>query len=348
MSGPPAPVDVLVFGAGAIGLYVGGCLALAGQRVHFVARPGVAALLQAEGLRVAALDQAPQQLSSDQFGVSMSAAEAPAARLLLLAVKGAATAHAAAELQAACTPGTPLISLQNGVDNVERIRRAAPDLDALAGMVPFNVVHGSANEVRQTSSGRLAAQQCRVSEEWVSVFTKAGLGLDLYADMRPVQWGKLLLNLNNPLNALAGIALLEELESRAWRRILADLQDEALAAMRAAGIRPARVTPLPSRWLPALLRLPTPLFRLLARRMLSIDPQARSSMYEDRVRGRVTEVDDLCGAVVRLATSHGQCAPRNQALADLVKNAVTGQFYSAEVVARALQGKHAVGATPHS
>ncbi|MGQ0799902.1 MAG: 2-dehydropantoate 2-reductase [Pseudomarimonas sp.] len=336
MNESPAPVDALVFGAGAIGLYVGGSLALAGQSVHFVARPGVAAVLQAEGLRLAALDQPTRLLSSDQFGVSTSAAEAPAARLLVLAVKGAATAHAAAELQAACAPGTPLISLQNGVDNVERIRRAAPDLDAFAGMVPFNVVQPVANEVRQTTSGRLAAQQCRVSEEWAPAFIRAGLGLDLYADMRPVQWGKLLLNLNNPLNALAGIPLLQELESRAWRRILADLQDEALAAMRAAGIRPARVTPLPSRWLPALLRLPTPLFRLLARRMLTIDPSARSSMYEDRVRGRPTEVDDLCGAVVRLAAAHGRDAPRNRALAALVDASTTGKFYAAETVASRL------------
>ncbi len=94
MSGPSAPVDVLVFGAGAIGFYVGGSLALAGRRVHFVARPGVVALMQAEGLRVAALDQPARQLSSDQFGVSLSVAEAPAARLLLLAVKGTATTQA--------------------------------------------------------------------------------------------------------------------------------------------------------------------------------------------------------------------------------------------------------------
>lgn len=340
MSESHPPADVLVFGAGAIGLYVGGCLALAGLRVHFVARPGVAALLQAEGLRVAALDRPTRQLSSDQFGVSTSAADAPAARLLLLAVKGTATAQAAAELQAACAPGKPLVSLQNGVDNVERIRRAAPDLDVFAGMVPFNVVQRVANEVRQTTSGRLAAQRCGTSEEWAPAFIKAGLGLDLYADMRPVQWGKLLLNLNNPLNALAGIPLLEELESRAWRRILADLQDEALVAMQAAAIRPARVTPLPTRWLPTLLRLPTPIFRLLARRMLSIDPLARSSMYEDRVRGRVTEVDDLCGAVVRLALLHGRRAPLNQALAALLENAVAGKFYSAEAVARELGANH--------
>jgi len=336
MSNPHPPVDVLVFGAGAIGLYVGGCLALAGQRVHFVARSGVAALLQAEGLHVAGLDQLSRHLPSHQLSVSSLIAQAPAARLFLLAGKETATTLAAAEMQAACAPAPPRLSLQNGVDNIDRIRRAAPSLDAIAGMVPFNVVQAAANEVRQTTSGRLAAARCATSEAWQPAFAAAGLPLDLHADMLPVQWGKLLLNLNNPLNALAGIPLLEELQDRAWRRILAGLQDEALAALDAADIRPARVTPLPSRWLPTLLRLPTPLFGLLARRMLTIDPSARSSMYEDRLRGRKTEVDDLCGAVVRLAAAHGRSAPRNRALAALVESAIPGQFYGADAVARLL------------
>jgi 2-dehydropantoate 2-reductase len=135
-----------------------------------------------------------------------------------------------------------------------------------------------------------------------------------------VLWGKLLLNLNNPVNALSGRPLRAPLLDRSHRRVLAALQDEALRWLDAAGIAPARLTPLPARRVPALLRLPTPLFRLVAARTLRIDERARSSMADDLRRGRATEVDLLCGEVVRLATSLGGAAPLNARIAALVND----------------------------
>jgi 2-dehydropantoate 2-reductase len=63
-----------------------------------------------------------------------------------------------------------------------------------------------------------------------------------------------------------------------------------------------------------VLRLPTPLFRRIAARMLRIDPQARSSMADDLALGRATEIDALSGEVVRLAASLGVRAPLNEAM----------------------------------
>ncbi len=149
-----------------------------------------------------------------------------------------------------------------------------------------------------------------------------GLALELLADpkdMRALQWGKLLLNLNNPVNALSGLALRAQLLQRGYRRCLAALQQEALDVLAAAGLVPARLTPLPPRGLPGLLRLPTPLFRLLAARMLKIDAQARSSMADDLALGRVTEIDALCGEVLRLAAQLGRSAPLNARMQALVQ-----------------------------
>ena len=100
---------------------------------------------------------------------------------------------------------------------------------------------------------------------------------------------------------------------------MAALIAEALAALHAAGIAPAKLTPLPQAALPAALRLPTPIFRLLAFRMLRIDAKARTSMANDLASGRPTEIDALCGEVVRLARDHGTAAPVNERISELVR-----------------------------
>src|SRR3954470_10265498 len=85
----------------------------------------------------------------------------------------------------------------------------------------------------------------------------------------------------------------------------------ALSLLGAGGQPVARLTPVPPRWIPTLMRLPTPLFRFVAARLLEVDPRARSSMADDFALGRQTEIDALCGEVVRLARSLRREAPLN-------------------------------------
>ena len=154
--------------------------------------------------------------------------------------------------------------------------------------------------------------------------------------MHSVQWGKLLLNLNNPVNVLSDLPLRTQLMDRDYRRVVATLQTEALQALRAADIRPAKVTFAPPLWLPFFLRFPNAIFTRVAARMLRMDAAARSSMWEDFQQGRVTEVDDLCGAVVRLAQARGLQAPANTAMCRLIGNHQAGQSMSDPVLRAAL------------
>jgi len=107
-----------------------------------------------------------------------------------------------------------------------------------------------------------------------SSFVAAGLPLVQRSDLLPVQWAKLLLNLNNSINALSGLPLKEQLSQRDYRRCVSLAQQEALALLERAGIRPARLTPLPTGWIPTLLSSPDWLFARLANRMLAIDPHS--------------------------------------------------------------------------
>ena len=309
----------IILGAGAIGCYVGGRLAAHGQPVCLVGRPRALEPIALNGLKVTDLDGFDRQVPPTALRLAPSLAEAAPGpgSVVLLCVKSGATEAAARELAAACAPGTPVISLQNGVDNVARIAALAPGLNVLAGMVPYNVVLRGAH-VHRATAGHLQLQRDAVTERLAPVFDAAGLAMVLPADIRAVQWGKLLLNLNNPVNALSNLPLREELLDRDCRRVFAALQAEALGVMARAGIVPAKVTAVAPALLPHVLRLPNVLFTRLARRMLQIDAQARSSMWDDLEVGRVREIDAICGAVVRLAGEHGVGAPLNAKMCELL------------------------------
>jgi 2-dehydropantoate 2-reductase len=146
-------------------------------------------------------------------------------------------------------------------------------------------------------------------------------------DMRPtgnitgVQWGKLIVNLNNALSALSGLPLRQQLAQRAWRRLFADQMVEGLAAIKAEGIRPVSATPIPVNWTPHLLRLPDAVFEVMLGRTMKIDPQARSSMWEDLQRRRRTEIDYLQGVITEIADRHGLPAPLSRRIVALIKSA---------------------------
>ncbi len=324
-------IHFIVLGAGAIGCYVGGRLAAAGERVTLVGRPRVIDPIAANGLLLTDLDGFKAQVRPEQISLAPSLATAwkdGVQTVILLCVKGGATQSAAAEIAAVCPAGTTVISLQNGVENLARISRTAPQMQALAGMVPYNVVLPGPGRVHRATAGVLQIARSALTEQILPRMLAAGLPAMLRDDMVAVQWGKLLLNLNNPVNALSDQPLREQLMNRDYRRVLAAMQLEALAALRAAGIVPAKVAAAPPKLLPSILQLPDWLFKRVAAGLLKIDASARSSMWDDLQRGRTTEIDDLCGAVVRLGARHGVPTPCNAAMQALIAAHQPGQRYS--------------------
>ena len=310
---------MLVMGAGSVGGWVGGRLLATGVPVCFVGRPRMLDGWRANGLRLTDREGSDLRIATARLDLHTAVPPGSAPALVLLCVKSAATAQAAQELGERLPAGTPVLSLQNGIGNAALAQAAAPALACVPGMVPFNIAALAPGHLHRGTSGRLAAQRTAATAAWAPVFEAAGLPLDLHQDLAPVQWGKLLLNLNNPVNALSGLPLRAQLLDRGLRRCTAALIEETLGLLDAAGIRPARMAPLPPKWMPRVLRLPTPLFRLVAARMLRIDDKARSSMADDLALGRVPETDALQGEVVRLAASIGRSAPLNARAAELVQ-----------------------------
>jgi 2-dehydropantoate 2-reductase len=96
---------------------------------------------------------------------------------------------------------------------------------------------------------------------------------------------------------------------------------EGLAALRAEGIAPVSSTPVPASWTPHLLRLPDAIFNMVLGRTMKIDPEARSSMWEDLQRGRSTEIDYLQGVIIEIADRHGLHVPLSRRIVALIRNA---------------------------
>src|SRR4029077_4186776 len=171
---------------------------------------------------------------------------------------------------------------------------------------------------RATSGDIVIERDEAATSEKLSV---AGLKVRATDDIAGVQWGKLLFNLNNALNALADLPLRVQLSQRAWRRLYADQVAEALAAIRAEGIKPVSAAPLPVSFMPPLLRLPDALFQIVLGRTMKIDPEARSSMWEDLQRGRRTEIDYLQGVITEIADRYGLDVPLSRRVVELIRRA---------------------------
>lgn len=328
----------MIFGAGSIGVYVGGCLLAAGADILLLGRPRMAERIRRDGLLLTDLHCRRQQLDGGSVPFATDPAALRDAGLILLCVKSADSAGAAADIARFAPPAAPVLSLQNGVGNVDALRAALPGRTVLGGTVVFNVAQMEGGRFHCGTEGGLMTESSSALSPWLPAFAAAGLPLDQRDDFIQVQWGKLLLNLNNAVNAVAGLPLKAQLSQRAYRRCLALLIAEALRVLDAAGIEPAKVAKVSPRLLPTLLRLPDWLFTRIAAAMLRIDADARSSMWEDLQAGRQTEIDYLNGAVVRLGNEFAVPTPANQAVVNLVRRAEQGggRALGGEAMLRAL------------
>jgi 2-dehydropantoate 2-reductase len=307
-----------VAGAGSIGCFVGGMLAAGGRRVALLARPRVIQEIEANGLRPTSFEGLDRQVASNQLTLSEDPQILSDAGVVLVTVKSADTAEIAAIIAKHAPADAVTVSLQNGVGNVPVLRERLPGRRVLAGMVPFNVIAPGQGRFHRATSGDIVIEQDDAGT--AAQLSVPGLPMRSTGNIAGVQWGKLLVNLNNALNALADLPLRRQLAQRSWRMLFADQMAEGLAAIRAEGIKPVSSTPIPAGWMPPLLRLPDAAFAMLGRTM-KIDPEARSSMWEDLQRGRRTEIDYLQGVITEIAGRHGLQVPLSRRIVALIKSA---------------------------
>ena len=203
-----AALRIGVMGAGAIGCYVGGCLAADGADVVFVGRERTKKELEQSGLVLSDLDGASGRVVPKERVVFATEASALAdCDVVLCCVKSAQTARAAEQLAAVLKPHTIVASLQNGVRNADVLRKSLGENVVLGGIVGFNVVSKGGGTFRRATSGPLVLESPPSTDPrldiLVGLLTSARLAPEVVTDLRPLQWSKLIMNLNNAVGALS-------------------------------------------------------------------------------------------------------------------------------------------------
>jgi 2-dehydropantoate 2-reductase len=198
---------IVVAGAGSIGCFVGAMLAAADRRVSLLARSRVIAEIENNGVRLTSFEGLDRQVAPPKFSLSGDPAILNDAGVVLVTVKSADTAGIG-DLLARHAPSCAIVvSLQNGIGNVAVLRERLPGRRVLAAMVPFNVIALGNGRFHRATSGDIVIE---ADERGIAAqLSVPGLTMRPTDNIVGVQWGKLLINLANALNALSGLPLRE-------------------------------------------------------------------------------------------------------------------------------------------
>jgi 2-dehydropantoate 2-reductase len=331
-------MNFLIYGAGAIGGYVGGMLARGGNTVAFIARPTQAAFINEHGLT---LENAPGQTEPQiirnlkAYGSPTEALAAGQYDCLILALKAFDTEGAIADLKAANVPTPPILCLQNGVDNEPKLAEAFGAQQIIAGTILTAVATPEPGRVMiEKNRGAGIGGGHPLSERLGSVFNAAGISTRVYPNPEAMKWTKLIANLmGNALSAICDVSTSEVFASDTLYAIEIGQLKEALAVMQAKGLKPVALPKSPTLWLVfALSYLPPWSYRAIFQRALGgARGSKRPSLHMDLSAGKGrSEVGYLNGAVARHAREVGVKAPINAALTEILEGIVTGRIPWAE------------------
>lgn len=312
---------VLVVGAGAVGSFLGWAVAAGGGETTLVRRAFDGTPGARTPLRLVRRDgtEAPVEVR-----VVRSVADARAPDLVLVAVRQYDLPAALDSL--AVLPDVALLTAQNGVGAEEAAAAARPAGTLLAASVTASVEREPDGSVRWLRRGGVALAPVRGDAEAIieglsTTFRAAGVDVVARPDASAMKWSKVIANL--VANATSGL-LDQDPASIYADPDLFDVERaqlrEALAVMRARGLRPVSLPGAPVPLLALATALPSPVARAALRRVVGSarggkDPSLRGAVQ----LGGPTEAGWLNGAVAREGTALGVATPVNTALASLVE-----------------------------
>jgi 2-dehydropantoate 2-reductase len=294
---------VAVVGAGAVGGYFGGMLARAGAPVVMIGRPSFVEAVKHSGLRIDSY--LFQETVHPQASVSLEAAAG--AEVVLFCVKTTDTASASKQLARILPPDSLVVSLQNGVNNVEEIRTAS-SIAALPAVVYVAASVPAPGTVKHLGRGDLVVGPANEKTEKIArLFESAKVPCRISENIEGELWTKLIWNCAlNAVSALGRVTYGEIIGSTDAKKVIEAAVYETLNVARAKGIHPPGLED-PQAALAGSFKI--------AEQMSG----TRSSTAQDLARGKHTEIDSLNGYVARVGAQLGVPTPVNHTLYTLVK-----------------------------
>ncbi|HEX4927801.1 MAG TPA: 2-dehydropantoate 2-reductase [Burkholderiales bacterium] len=286
-----------VMGAGAVGCYYGAMLALAGHEVRLVGRSQHVAAMRDGGLRL----EIGSKVTSIPVEASTDAAALRDTEVVLFCVKSTDTDRAAAAMAPHLGRDTVVLSLQNGVDNPERLAAALAQ-EVIGAVVYVATEMAGPGHVRHHGRGDLVIGMSPSTEKIAAAFRAAGVRVDVSDNVVGTLWAKLIVNCAyNALSAIAQLPYGRLVQGEGVPAVMRDVVDECLAVANAAGVQ-----------------VPGDSWQA-AQRIAQSMPGQLSSTAQDLARGKPTEIDHLNGFVARKGEALGVATPVNRTLAVLVK-----------------------------
>ncbi len=324
MSEVATRLRLLVFGAGAIGTYVGGSLALQGHKVVFIERPETASLLRQRGLRLER-DEKKQVLPNPTIVDSLTEAlEMGPFDAGIFALKSFDTRRELEEMAPLRDRIPPVLCLQNGVENELLIANTLGDDKVIAGTVTSAIGRKDAGNVqveRLRGMGIVAGHP--LSTSLVAALIEAGLNARLYSHAADMKWSKMITNLlANATSAILDMTPREIFDHPQLFQIEVRQIRETLLVMAAQNIQVVDLPGTPVRALALAVRsLPLAIARTLLKNAVASGRGGKMpSFHIDLHSGRgQTEVDYLNGAVVRFGKQAGVATPVNHLLNDTLQ-----------------------------
>jgi len=289
---------VAVVGAGAVGSYFGGMLARAGVPATLIGRPAHVEAILRDGLFIDSIHFQERV----RVAASTDIAAARGAEFVLLCVKTIDTETTVRDLAPHLAPGAAVFSLQNGVDNFERIRAAA-GFEALPAVVYVAAALPEPGHIKHSGGGRLVLGPGPQAQSLSELFTRAGVPCQISENIEGELWKKLVLNCaGNAPTAIGRTSYGRIARHAPTREVLLAAAREVSAVARAAGVN-----------------LPDEDFAAQALKFAENVGDATSSTAQDLLRGKRTEIDSLNGYVARRGAELGVPTPVNHTLWALVK-----------------------------
>jgi len=344
------PFNILVFGAGAIGTYVGGSLALAGHRVVFLEQPKVVEELRGRGLRLElknaedrpALSAAEGMQNAEDssfiippsaLGLVSSLTEAlqyGPFDIAIFALKSFDTQAFLQSLSPLPSPLPPIFCLSNGVDNEPAIAAVLGHESVIAGTVTSSVARRAAGDILLEKSRGVGVADGHPLSLWLTTaLNEAGLHARLYPRAADMKWSKMLTNLLvNTTVAILDMPPRQVLSHPGLFRLEIAMLREALAVMKAGGIRVVDTPKTPVRLLVLAANLPAFIARPLMVKFVGGGRGGKMpSFHIDLHAGRgKSEVEWLNGAVVRYGENYGVPTLVNRALTETLLALTRGEI----------------------